>query len=65
MAFFKKWQIDDDRVGKGGDDEIIHFVEQLLLKITSSLKNFTGYVFWLTKLKNDIKNALKPTAIKL
>ena len=35
-------------------------------QITSAwLKNSPGYVFWLKKLKNDIKIALKPTGIKL
>ena len=32
---------------------------------SSVLKNSPGYVFWLKKLKNDIKIALKPTGIKL
>ena len=62
MAFKKKWQIDDDR---DRVDQILYFVRKLLLKITSGLNNFPGYVFWLTKLKNGIKIALKPTAIKL
>ena len=48
-----------------GGDQLLHFVRYRLLKITSSLKNFSGYVFWLAKLKNDIKVALKPTAIRL
>ena len=44
---------------------MLHFLRYLLLKITSGLKNFPGYVFWLKKLKNDIEIALKPTGIKL
>ena len=32
--------------------------------MTSGLKNSPGYLFWLKKLKNDIKIALKPTGIK-
>ena len=32
---------------------------------SSGLKNSPGYVFWLKKLKNDIKGVLKPTGIKL
>ena len=35
------------------------------LQITSGLENSPGYLFWLKKLKNNIKIALKPTAIKL
>ena len=45
--------------------QILHFVRYLTLKITSGLKNFPGYAFWLSKLKNDIRTAIKPTAIKL
>ena len=40
-GIFKKWQIDDDR----GSGQILHFFRQLLLKITSDLKNSPGYVF--------------------
>ena len=58
---FYKWQIDDDREGV----QILHFVGQLLIKITSSLKNVPGYVSGLLKMNNDIKIVLKPTAIKL
>ena len=36
-----------------------------LFKIASGLKNSPGYVFWLTKLKNDIKIALKAPEVKL
>ena len=36
-----------------------------LPKITSDLKNSPGYVFWLKKLKNELKIALKATGIKL
>ena len=35
------------------------------LEIISGPKNSPGYLFWLKKLKNDIKIALKPTGIKL
>ena len=47
--------------GGGGGDQILHF----LRKRTSGLEKSPGYVFWLTKLKNDIKIALKSTGIKL
>ena len=50
---------------EGGPSQILHFLRYLLLKIIFSLKDFPGYVFWLKKLKNDIKIALKPTGIKL
>ena len=60
-GIFKKWQIDDDR----GGSQIQHFLRLLLLKITSGLKNYPAYVFWLMKLKNDIKVALNSTGIKL
>ena len=58
---FKKWQTDDD---KRGGRQIQQFLRQLLLKTTSGLKYFPGYVFWLKKLKNDVKIAQKPTGIK-
>ena len=44
---------------------MLHFLRQLLLKIASGFKSFPEYVFWLSKLKNDIKIALKLTGIKL
>ena len=45
MAFFKndKLMMIEGEEGEGA--QILHFVGQLLLKITSSLKNFPGYVF--------------------
>ena len=48
-----------------GGSQKLHFLTYLLLKITSGPENSPGYVFWLTKFKNDIKIALKPTGIKL
>ena len=35
------------------------------LQIICGFENSPGYLFWLKKLKNDIKIALKPTGIKL
>ena len=61
-GIFRKLQIDDD--GQG-DHQIQQFLRQLLIKTTSGLKNSLGYLFWLKKLKNDIKIALKPNGIKL
>ena len=48
-----------------GDHQIQQFLrfQQLLLKITSGLKNSPGYLFSLKKFKNDIKIVLKPTGI--
>ena len=46
-----------------GDHQIQKFHRQL--KITSGLENSPGYLFFLKKLKNDMKIALKPTGIKL
>ena len=60
-GIFKTWQIDDDM----GNSQGLHFLRQLLLKITPDLKNFPGSDFWLKKLKNDIKTALKLTGIEL
>ena len=37
------------------------FLDNFLLKNNSGLKNSPGYLFWLTKLTNDIEIALKPT----
>ena len=59
-GIFKKLQIGDDK----GDPQIQQFLRQILLKITSGLKNSPGYLFWLKKLKNDIEIALKATGIK-
>ena len=56
-SIFKKWQNDDDRGGGNYDIFLDNF--------SSGLKNFPWYVFWLKKLKNDIKITLKPTGIKL
>ena len=50
-GIFNKWQIDDDSGGREGR--------------TSCLKYSPGFVFWLKKLKKDIKIALKPIGIKL
>ena len=62
MAFLKN----DKLMMIGGlGSQIQQFLRQLLLKITSDLINSLAYVFWLKKLKNDIKIVLKPTGIKL
>ena len=47
-----------------GCNQIQHFPRKLYLKITSGLKNSPGYVFWLKKLKSDIKIALRSAGIK-
>ena len=59
-GIFKKWQVDED----SGIAKYNIFLDNFYLK-NSGLKDFPGYVFWLKKLKNDIKTALKPTGIKL
>ena len=41
------------------------FLDNFYLRYFYGLKNSSGYVFWLKKLKNDIAIALKPTGIKL
>ena len=61
MAFFKN----DKLMMIGGGGQILRFRRQLLLKITSGLKNSPAYVFWFKKLKNDIEIALKSTGIEL
>ena len=47
MAFLKNdklMMIEEEEEG-GGGHQTLHFLRQLLLEITSGLKNFRGYVF--------------------
>ena len=50
-------------MGRAG--QILHFLRQLLLKITYGLKKNPWVCFWLKKLKNDIEIALQPTGTEL
>ena len=59
VAFLKNYKL----MMIGEDRQIQQFLRWLLLKITSGLKNSPGYLFWLEKLKNDIKIALKPLVL--
>ena len=46
MAFLKNdklMMIEEEE--EGGGHQTLHFLRQLLLEITSGLKNFPGYVF--------------------
>ena len=61
MAFLKNYKL----MMIGGGSQILHYLRELLLKITSGLKNSLGHVFCLKKLKNDMKIALKRTGIEL
>ena len=45
MAFLKNDKLMVIDEGGGGGNQIQHFVRQLVLKITSGLKNSPGYVF--------------------
>ena len=53
MAFLKNDKLmmieEEEELGGrgrgGGGHQTLHFLRQLLLKITSGLKNFPGYVF--------------------
>ena len=61
MAFLKNYKLTVIREEGTKYDSSLDNVPN----ITSDLKNSPGYFFWLKKLKNDIKIALKATGIKL
>ena len=61
MAFLNNGKI---MIGEG-PSQILHFRRNFLPKIKSALKKSSGYIFWLKKLKNDIKIALKQTDIEV
>ena len=42
-----------------GDDQILHFLRYFLLKMTSGLKNFPGYVFFTHETQKGHQNCPK------